>query len=191
MRQRAIAADVALGLGLRRDGTRTDWNANARGGGGEGRMGRGGGLVRRAVARSLSGCGTTCAVDPHCNTSEGQAPTHGGGGGSQHRGRSPSPSPRRTTSHHHDIDAPANFPQLSDWRVGRGEGVWHKASAFGCLPLAAPIGLSPLLVLTLCGPERVLVVRWGGGGGTRPRCVGGGGVCSAAQARVAMCGRRR
>ena len=27
-----------------------------------------------------------------------------------------------------------------------------------CLPLAAPIGLSPLLILTLCGPERVLVV---------------------------------
>ena len=28
----------------------------------------------------------------------------------------------------------------------------------GCLPLAAPIGLSPLPILTLCGPERVLVV---------------------------------
>ena len=27
-----------------------------------------------------------------------------------------------------------------------------------CLPLAAPIGLSPLLILTLCGSERVLVV---------------------------------
>ena len=27
-----------------------------------------------------------------------------------------------------------------------------------CLPLAAPIGLSPLLILTLRGPERVLVV---------------------------------
>ena len=27
-----------------------------------------------------------------------------------------------------------------------------------CLPLAAPIGLSPLLILTLCGPERILVV---------------------------------
>ena len=27
-----------------------------------------------------------------------------------------------------------------------------------CLPLAAPIGLSPLHILTLCGPERVLVV---------------------------------
>ena len=37
-------------------------------------------------------------------------------------------------------------------------GGWHKASVSGCLPLAAPIGLSPLLILTLCGPERVLVV---------------------------------
>ena len=27
-----------------------------------------------------------------------------------------------------------------------------------CLPLAAPIGPSPLHILTLCGPERVLVV---------------------------------
>ena len=27
-----------------------------------------------------------------------------------------------------------------------------------CLPLAVPIGLSPLLILTLCGSERVLVV---------------------------------
>ena len=41
---------------------------------------------------------------------------------------------------------------------GGGEGGWHKASVSNCLPLAAPIGLSPLLILTLCGPERVLVV---------------------------------
>ena len=27
-----------------------------------------------------------------------------------------------------------------------------------CLPLGAPIGLSPLRILTLCGSERVLVV---------------------------------
>ena len=39
-----------------------------------------------------------------------------------------------------------------------GEGVWHKVSVSDCLPLAAPIGPSPLLILTLCGPERVLVV---------------------------------
>ena len=49
--------------------------------------------------------------------------------------------------------------------LGGGGGGWHKASVFGCLPLAAPIGLSPLLILTLCGSERVLVVSKGGGGG--------------------------
>ena len=47
---------------------------------------------------------------------------------------------------------------------GGGRG-WHKASVSDCLPLAVPIGLSPLLILTLCGPKRVLVVPWGGGGG--------------------------
>ena len=42
---------------------------------------------------------------------------------------------------------------------GRGwGGGWHRASVSDCSPLAAPIGLSPLLILTLCGPERVLVV---------------------------------
>ena len=39
-----------------------------------------------------------------------------------------------------------------------GGGGWHKASVFGCLPVAAPMGLAPLLILTLCGSERVLVV---------------------------------
>ena len=39
-----------------------------------------------------------------------------------------------------------------------GGGGWHKASVSDCLPLAAPIGLSPLLILTLCGSGRVLVV---------------------------------
>ena len=43
------------------------------------------------------------------------------------------------------------------WRVAGGGGR-HKASVLGCLPLAVPIGLSPLLILTLCGSERVLVV---------------------------------
>ena len=42
--------------------------------------------------------------------------------------------------------------------VSGGGGGWHKALVSDCLPLAAPIGLSPLLILTLCGPERVLVV---------------------------------
>ena len=44
-----------------------------------------------------------------------------------------------------------------------GWGGWHKASVSDRLPLAAPISLSPLLILTLCGPERVLVVCCGGG----------------------------
>ena len=39
-----------------------------------------------------------------------------------------------------------------------GGGAWHKASVSDCVPLAAPICPSPLLILTLCGPERVLVV---------------------------------
>ena len=67
--------------------------------------------------------------------------------------------------------------------MGGGGGGWHKVSVFGRLPLAAPIGLSPLLILTLCGSERVLVVS------TEPPddlscstpavgCGGGGGVHS-------------
>ena len=47
---------------------------------------------------------------------------------------------------------------LSGSGFGCKGGVWHKTSVSDCLPLAAPIGLSPLLILTLCGPERVLVV---------------------------------
>ena len=43
-------------------------------------------------------------------------------------------------------------------KVEGGGGVWHKASVSVCLPLAVPIGLSPLLILTLCGSEHVLVV---------------------------------
>ena len=44
-------------------------------------------------------------------------------------------------------------------------GGWHKASVSDCLPLAAPIGLSPLHIPNPCGSERVLV---GGGGGASP-----------------------
>ena len=39
-----------------------------------------------------------------------------------------------------------------------GGGGGHEASVSVCLPLAAPIGLSPLHILTLCGSERVFVV---------------------------------
>ena len=58
--------------------------------------------------------------------------------------------------------------QLGGGAAGRSWGGWagvcggggggHKASVSDCLPLAAPIGLSPLLSLTLCGPERGLVL---------------------------------
>ena len=57
-----------------------------------------------------------------------------------------------------------------------------------CLPSAAPIGLSPLHILTLCGSERDLVVATEplerGGGGCRKGSVstlggtGGGGGCT-------------
>ena len=44
-------------------------------------------------------------------------------------------------------------PMSLGWRGG-----WHKALVSDCLPLAAPIGLSQLLILTLCSSERVLAV---------------------------------
>ena len=52
-------------------------------------------------------------------------------------------------------------PSHFDWMspgVDIVGGIWHKASIFGCLPLAVPIGLSQLLVPALCGSGRVLVV---------------------------------
>ena len=42
-------------------------------------------------------------------------------------------------------------------RDGGGGGL-HEALVLVGLPLAAPIGLTPLLILTLCGSKRVLVV---------------------------------
>ena len=45
--------------------------------------------------------------------------------------------------------------QRVDPAFGGGGG---GAMVLVCLPLAAPIGLLPLLILTLCGPEHVLVV---------------------------------
>ena len=65
-----------------------------------------------------------------------------------------------------------------------------------CLPLAAPIGLSPLLILTLCGPERVLVVSTEPPddlsclttpGVGRPGVAGGGGLMWAAVRGIAQC----
>ena len=51
----------------------------------------------------------------------------------------------------------------SAWNPWRNTCLWegggrHEAMVLVWLPLAAPIGLSPLLILTLCGSERVLVV---------------------------------
>ena len=74
-------------------------------------------------------------------------------------------------------DEPTHGEALSGMGIGGGGGGWHKASVSDCVPLAALIGLSPLLILTLCVPERALVVSreppddlsCGGGGG------GGGG----------------
>ena len=51
-----------------------------------------------------------------------------------------------------------NQPSGFAVRVCVGGGVWHKPSVSICLPLAVPIGLLPLLILTLCGSERVVVV---------------------------------
>ena len=53
----------------------------------------------------------------------------------------------------------ADYCEFSLWMGGQGGGGgWHKALVLDCWPLAVPIGLSPLLILTLCGSERVLVV---------------------------------
>ena len=41
---------------------------------------------------------------------------------------------------------------------GGGGVFWHEAMVLVRLPLAAPIGLSPVHILTLFGSERVLVV---------------------------------
>ena len=64
----------------------------------------------------------------------------------------------------------SSAPETDDEKASEqwGGGGWHKASALGCLPLAVPIGLWPLLILTLCGSERVLVVSTEGVGGQTP-----------------------
>ena len=91
------------------------------------------------------------------------APLMGVGGG---RNPAPDPPPRFIS------DTPLLPPRLPLLWVARGGGGWHEAFASGCLPLGAPIGLSPLLLLTLCGSERDLVVstRGGGGGGCSLLC---------------------
>ena len=50
-------------------------------------------------------------------------------------------------------------PQFSVLSLERkGGGGWRQAMVLVCLPLAEPIGLSPLHILTLCGSKRVLVM---------------------------------
>ena len=78
----------------------------------------------------------------------------------------------------------AHTPRAPTWSgAAQGGGGWHKASVSDCVPLAAPIGLSPLHTLTLCGPERVLVVS------TEPpddlSCLTTPGVCRPGDGAVA------
>ena len=109
-------------------------------------------------------------------------PSSGGCGSSP-----PPPPPRPSPPTLFSTAPPENFffcyvsqPHDNSGAHGRANAPWqtrpvppgegggrHKASVFGCLPLAAPIGLSPLLILILCGPEHVLVVSTGEGGGMR------------------------
>ena len=53
---------------------------------------------------------------------------------------------------------PIHRPEVLRAPGSEGWGGWHKPSVFSCLPSAAPIGLSPLYIPTLCGSEHVLVV---------------------------------
>ena len=84
---------------------------------------------------------------PRNETNKGRRSTRGGRRGSGRLGFPPTKG-----------KMPGNAGHLWTLTHTPGGGVWHKASVSDCLPLAAPICLSPLLILTLCGPERVLVV---------------------------------
>ena len=56
------------------------------------------------------------------------------------------------------VVCPVMLRDVARRKIWGRTGGWHEATMLVCVPLAAPIGLSPLLILTLCGPERVLVV---------------------------------
>ena len=77
---------------------------------------------------------------------------HWGGGGA------PAQPPVYPTPHTHPNPRDGAPDREPPGGGVRGGGGWHKALVLVWLPLAAPIGLSPPLILTLCGPERVLVV---------------------------------
>ena len=102
-------------------------------------------LLSRAghhVTRAAIGCDTT-------GSALGLCCGDGTDVGSRHRGRSPH-GLLRASGHPSSLVAHACFR--------RGGEVWHNAWVSNCLPLAAPIRLSPLHIPTLCGSERVLVV---------------------------------
>ena len=84
----------------------------------------------------------------------------GGGGGTKGRPRPPSHGLHYGVPDSSQTRGPGGGGGGQQWRGhgAGGGGGWHKASVSKCVPLAAPIGLSPPLILTLCGPERVLVV---------------------------------
>ena len=80
-------------------------------------------------------------------------------------------------------------------RAGGGGG-WHKAMVLIYLPLAAPIGLSPLHIPTLCGSQRGLVVSMEPLDSSQRRAVaravdqvGGGGamVCKSPKIPKTVC----
>ena len=85
---------------------------------------------------------------------------HGAVGGGRGAGRVPLHWAvwRRLRPHSHPFIQHHVHPPARPGAWGGGGG-WHKASASDCLPLAAPIGLSPLLILTLCGSERILLCQ--------------------------------
>ena len=66
--------------------------------------------------------------------------------------------PRLLVDAHSPLPTIAASPPMASTLLPAGGGVGTRPPYLVVLPLAAPIGLSPLLILTLWGPERVLVV---------------------------------
>ena len=91
------------------------------------------------------------------NLNPEQSPAGRGG-----EGGAPEASRRRAFPQVYHCHGGARGTRVRGFRLaggrGGGGGSWHEAMVWVRLPLAAPSGLSPLLILTLCGSERVLVV---------------------------------
>ena len=122
----------------------------------------GGGTSGHTMGRCLAGGGGGFKAGAHLCRSQ-----VGGGGGLDGGGR----GPQKFHGLHTKLESWPLAPSLGHiWSGppqhfgppggggGWGAGVWDKASVSDWLPLAAPVGLSPLLILTLCGSERVLIV---------------------------------